>query len=302
MSTAVLSDEAARQPSPPPWEGWPRRRPNAGPSATRCRPWASTPIPPGSSAARRWPSCTRRTPGWSRTRGRARWRASPGVWCPCGVTASSGSSPSRTSSGTVQLMFQADHLPAGTAAVEALVDLGDWVGRHGRGDHQPERRALGRRDGPGDPVQGAAAAARQVARPERDRDPVPPARGGPAGQQGQPAGLRHPVQDRCPSCASGSRRRTSWRSRPPSCSRRQAGPWPARSSPTPMRWTPSSACASRRSSTSSGWWSEATSGCSKSPATSATRGSTPGTARSSPRSRRTAPSATSTTGWTSPST
>ena len=31
-------------------------------------------------------------------------------------------------SGTVQLMFQADHLPAGAAAVEALVDLGDWVG------------------------------------------------------------------------------------------------------------------------------------------------------------------------------
>ena len=36
--------------------------------------------------------------------------------------------------------------------------------------------------------------------------------------------------------------------------------------------------------------------------TSATRGSTPGTARSSPHSRPTAPSATSMTGWTSPST
>jgi lysyl-tRNA synthetase class 2 len=31
-------------------------------------------------------------------------------------------------SGTVQLMFQADHLPDDAAAVEALVDLGDWVG------------------------------------------------------------------------------------------------------------------------------------------------------------------------------
>jgi lysyl-tRNA synthetase, class II len=31
-------------------------------------------------------------------------------------------------SGSVQLMFQADHLPEDAAAVEALVDLGDWVG------------------------------------------------------------------------------------------------------------------------------------------------------------------------------
>jgi len=31
-------------------------------------------------------------------------------------------------SGSVQLMFQADRLPKDTAAVEALVDLGDWVG------------------------------------------------------------------------------------------------------------------------------------------------------------------------------
>ena len=30
--------------------------------------------------------------------------------------------------GAVQLMFQADHLPDDTAAIEALVDLGDWVG------------------------------------------------------------------------------------------------------------------------------------------------------------------------------
>jgi lysyl-tRNA synthetase, class II len=31
-------------------------------------------------------------------------------------------------SGSVQLMFQADHLPQDAAAVEALIDLGDWVG------------------------------------------------------------------------------------------------------------------------------------------------------------------------------
>ena len=30
--------------------------------------------------------------------------------------------------GAVQLMFQADHIPADAAAIEALVDLGDWVG------------------------------------------------------------------------------------------------------------------------------------------------------------------------------
>ena len=33
--------------------------------------------------------------------------------------------------GSVQLMFQADHLPEDTAAVESLVDLGDWVGATG---------------------------------------------------------------------------------------------------------------------------------------------------------------------------
>jgi lysyl-tRNA synthetase, class II len=34
-------------------------------------------------------------------------------------------------SGSVQLMFQANHLPDDTAAVEALLDLGDWVGATG---------------------------------------------------------------------------------------------------------------------------------------------------------------------------
>src|SRR5580692_12181175 len=34
-------------------------------------------------------------------------------------------------SGAVQLMFQANHLPEDAAAVEALVDLGDWVGATG---------------------------------------------------------------------------------------------------------------------------------------------------------------------------
>jgi lysyl-tRNA synthetase, class II len=34
-------------------------------------------------------------------------------------------------SGSVQLMFQADHLPQDAAAVEALVDLGDWIGATG---------------------------------------------------------------------------------------------------------------------------------------------------------------------------
>jgi lysyl-tRNA synthetase, class II len=34
-------------------------------------------------------------------------------------------------SGSVQLMFQADHLSEDTAAVESLVDLGDWVGATG---------------------------------------------------------------------------------------------------------------------------------------------------------------------------
>ncbi len=34
-------------------------------------------------------------------------------------------------SGAVQLMFQADHLPDDAAAVEALLDLGDWVGASG---------------------------------------------------------------------------------------------------------------------------------------------------------------------------
>ena len=205
-------------------------------------------------------------------------------------------------SSTVQLMFQADHLPEDTAAVEALVDLGDWVGVTGevitsrRGELSVDVTR------PGDPGQGAAAAARQVVRAQRGGDQVPPARGGPAGQQGEPAGLRHPVQDAVHPARPARGAGTSWRSRPPFCSRRPAAPWPARSSPTPTRWTPSSACASRRSCTSSGWSSAATSGCSKSPATSATRGSTPGTARSSPRSRRTAPSVTSATGWTSPST
>src|SRR5215469_12867888 len=32
---------------------------------------------------------------------------------------------------TVQLMFQADRLPADAAAVEALIDLGDWIGASG---------------------------------------------------------------------------------------------------------------------------------------------------------------------------
>ena len=97
--------------------------------------------------------------------------------------------------GAIQLLMQASALTDRATVVLSQLDLGDWVGAEGevvtsrRGELSVDVTGLD------PPVQVPPAAARQVARPDRDRHPVPPAGGRPAGQSGQPTGLRHPVPD-----------------------------------------------------------------------------------------------------------
>jgi hypothetical protein len=112
--------------------------------------------------------------------------------------------------------------------VLANVDLGRLDRCRGRGDHQPPRRALGRRDRAVAAVQGAAATPRQVARAHRHRHPLPTARGRPSGQSDSRE-CSTSASRPSPHCAASWCPRTSSRSTPRSCSHRPVGPWPGRS-------------------------------------------------------------------------
>ena len=82
---------------------------------------------------------------------------------------------------------------AATHAFDDL-DLGDWVGRRGHGDEDPQGRAVGEGQRLHPAGQGAAPAARQVARPRRRRHPVPPALRRPHRQRRRAPGLRDPLR------------------------------------------------------------------------------------------------------------
>ena len=108
----------------------------------------------------------------------------------------------------------------------ANLDLGDWIGAEGEAITSRRRRALGRRDRAVAAVQGPAPAARQVARADRHRHPLPPAGGRPPGQPGQPPGVRHPLQGhRRPASPAGGRGlRRGRHPDTPAPGRRRAGP------------------------------------------------------------------------------
>ena len=132
------------------------------------------------------------------------------------------------------------------------LDRGDWVGVDGtvmttrKGELSVKVDTL---DAAG---QVDPPAARQVARPDRPRHPLPPALRRPRRQRRGPPGLRRPPRrDRQlpphvrPSAASSRSRRRS-------CTSRPAGRTPDRSRPTTTRSTWSCTCASPWSCTSSG--------------------------------------------------
>ena len=101
----------------------------------------------------------------------------------------------------------------------------------------------------------------------------------------------------CAACASGCGTGASWRWRRRCSTPSPAGPRRGRSSPTTTPSTSTCTCAWRPSCTSSGWWSAASTRCSRSGAASATRASRPGTTPSSRRSSCTRRTPTTTTRW-----
>jgi lysyl-tRNA synthetase class 2 len=76
------------------------------------------------------------------------------------------------------------------------------------------------------------------------------------------------------------------------CRPSPAAPRPSRSKPTTTRWTWPCSCVSRRSCTSSAWWSVASRRCSRSTATSVTKAFRPVTTLNSPCSSSTRPTPT----------
>ena len=92
----------------------------------------------------------------------------------------------RDATGSVQL-FALEKTTAGFEAF-ARLSLGDWVGATGRGRPDPPGRAVGQGRRVVPAGRGPPQLRRQVAGGHRRRDPLPPARGGPVGQRGQPRG------------------------------------------------------------------------------------------------------------------
>ena len=261
---------------------------------------ALIPIRPGSTARPRWRSCTGRTPTWSPIPGRVRGpgrragHGHPGPWPARFATM-------EDSSGAVQLMFQARPYFEEVAAVEALVDVGDWVGVTGELITSRQRRAVRRRERSGmlskalrplpdkwhgvSEAETGTASARSICWPTRTA-----------------GGSSTSASRLCPSCGS-SMAALSFVEVETPILQPQAGGAIARPFMThanaldtdfSLRIAPELYLKRLVVGGSSA--------SSRSPATSATRASTPATAPSSLRWRPTALSATSPTAWTSPST
>ena len=85
----------------------------------------------------------------------------------------------------------------------AKLNLGDWIGATGEVRADQARRALGARSRDvGAAGRGAAQLRRQVARRERRRDALPPARGRPVGQRAHAASCCGCAATSCATCAS----------------------------------------------------------------------------------------------------
>ena len=78
------------------------------------------------------------------------------------------------------------------------IERGDWVGVDGRGHEDEEGRALGEREDVHAALQGAAAAAREVARPHRRRHALPPAVRRPHRQRRSAPRVRDSLRARSP--------------------------------------------------------------------------------------------------------
>ena len=144
----------------------------------------------------------------------------------------------RDASGSVQLFARGRGDRALRRVREA--EPGRLGRRHGRGRAHQAGRALGEGGGVGAAGRGAAQLRRQVARRQRRRDALPPARGRPVGQRAHRASSCSCAATWCAACASACGRRASWRSRRRCCTRSPAAPRRGPSSRTTTRSTPTS--------------------------------------------------------------
>ena len=151
--------------------------------------------------------------------------------------------------GAIQLLMQDGRSSEPATAVLANLDLGDWIGAEGEVVTSRRGRAVGRRH------RSRTCSPRRCGRCPTSGTGWPTPTPGTASARS--TSWPTPTAGRCSTSASrpsppcGRRwwTRTSSRSRRPSSSPRRAGRWPARSSPTPMPSTSTSACASRPSCT-----------------------------------------------------
>ena len=131
------------------------------------------------------------------------------------------------------------------------------------------------------PRQVLPAAAGEVARPERRRDPLPAALPGSGGEPRGPARLRGAQPYRGRGARVPDRPRLPRSRDADDAADRRRRPGPAVRHASQRARSSSSICASRPSSTSSAWSSAASNGSSRSTVTSGTRGSRPSTTPSS---------------------
>ena len=175
-----------------------------------------------------------------------------------------------------------------------LLDLGDLIGVDGRLGYTRTGELTVFAESLDLPGQEPAAAAREVARPDRPGTALPPALRRPVQQPRVAGRLPGPVEaDRLVPQDHGRAGVRRGRDAHDAGDRRRARR-PGRSSPITTRSTSTCSCGSPPSCTSSGSWSAAWSGSSRSAGSIATRGSARGTTPSSPCSRPTRPTATTT--------
>ena len=174
-----------------------------------------------SSRARRPTGATASPAAWPPGAARARRRSSTSSTAPAG----SSSRRARTSSARSRLRAPARRSTSATCRVD------------GTAFALEARRAVAARRRLDAAGQVAAPAARQVPRPDRHRDPLPPARARPDRQRGGARAVRPARADRSPPCAASSTSAASSRSRRRCCSRSTAARWRGPSRPTTTRST-----------------------------------------------------------------
>ena len=147
----------------------------SGEAAAGSRPWGMTPGASGSTTIRRSPTSRALTvprKGPARTTCPGRRSASPGGSCSAAGRGRSTSSSSATGPSAIQVFVGKNQVGEAGWALAGELDLGDLIGVDGTLGHTKTGELTVFADRPDVPRQEPAAAAREVARPDRRRAAV----------------------------------------------------------------------------------------------------------------------------------